>query len=101
MIVQELEGQFFTAQNEAAFILEVGSEALIQKSLKSYFDVGQERTFKLMFDSIQIFFGKVQQAMGGLEREIKAATQFLQSTVNNNVIEEPEEDLVVDISPSK
>jgi hypothetical protein len=43
----------------------------------------------------------VQKALGGPEREMKARTEFVHSIERKSIAQEPEEELVVSISPSK
>jgi hypothetical protein len=61
-------------------------EVLIRKNLEELYG-GKPKGFKLLFKSM--FVGQVRKAVGGLQREVKAATDYLQSKVRQAVVERP------------
>jgi hypothetical protein len=83
-----LEQKLTAAQNEANFILETDKEVLIQKNLEEL-SGGKPKGFKVLFESVDMAVGQVNEAMGGLQRETEAATDCVQSKILQAVVEWP------------
>jgi hypothetical protein len=77
---KKLEGKLTAARNKVSFIIKIDKELLIQKSLEELYG-GKPKSFKLLFESIEMFVDKVREAMEEPKREVKAVTNFLQSKV--------------------
>jgi hypothetical protein len=74
----KIESNLSKAMNEAKEMMELNKEELIRKDLEDLYK-GEPQAFQTLYNAMQMFSDEIIMVEEGLERELKATREYLQS----------------------